>query len=135
MRFIVTFGSVRHGRVDQKMTTSTDRIGDPDEVPSMSTALASHLFRSEVFEARQEQWLGEVVLTKPIASSALGLGFETLAIVFVSFLFWGQYTRKIRAPGYVVPKESILSIAMEHRELIRVSAFCCSLPIHMIWVC
>lgn len=93
------------------MTPSPGRIEDPEFVPSAPTVLASPLFRSEVFEARQEQWLGEVVLTKPIAFSTLAFGFGALAMALVCFLFWGQYTRKIRAPGYVVPDVGVIKVS------------------------
>jgi membrane fusion protein len=69
------------------------------------------LFRSEVFESRQDAWLGDVALTRHISWLALTLGFLGLAIALIGYSVWGEYTRKIRASGYVVPNVGVLKVA------------------------
>ena len=37
------------------------------------------LFRQEVFVARQDAWLGEIVLCRPLSFATLSIGFAVLA--------------------------------------------------------
>lgn len=68
------------------------------------------LFRQEVFAARQEAWLGEIVLCRPLSFAALSIGFAVLAASLLLYLVFGQYTRKIRASGYLVPHAGVVKV-------------------------
>ncbi|MBC7681985.1 MAG: hypothetical protein H7172_06595, partial [Ferruginibacter sp.] len=68
------------------------------------------LFRQEVFTARQDAWLGELVLSKPVSHTVLALGFAVLAMSLLAFLVWGEYTRKIRASGTIVPNTGVIKV-------------------------
>src|SRR5262245_62105058 len=64
----------------------------------------SHLFRMEVFEARQTQWLGTVMLA-PRASFRLFTLFAVLAAAAIVALLWfGQFTRTARVNGWLLPQ-------------------------------
>jgi len=76
------------------------------------------LFRPEVFAARQRVWLGEVVLIKPLSFTVLSIGFAVLAASLVAYLIWGQYTRKIRASGYLVPHTGVIKIAASQAGIV-----------------
>ncbi|VTU24757.1 Colicin V secretion protein CvaA [Variovorax sp. PBL-H6] len=69
------------------------------------------LFRNEVFAARQDAWLGEVLLSRPLSFAVLSIGFAVLAASLLAYLIWGQYTRKIRASGYLVPNAGVIKVA------------------------
>jgi membrane fusion protein len=74
------------------------------------TTIKSLLFRNEVAAASQDDWLGELVLAKPLSFTLFSTGFAVLALTLVAFLVWGQYTRKIRASGYVVPDVGVIKV-------------------------
>lgn len=84
--------------------------GDAAE-PSQYGKSNAPLFRDAVFAARQDQWLGEAIHIRPIAFSTLAIGFGVLATALVIFLIWGEYTRKIRASGYIVPNVGVIKVA------------------------
>lgn len=83
-----------------------------------STVVQDALFRNEVFEARQDAWLGDIALTRNISWLVLISGFAALAIALVGYAVWGEYTRKIRASGYVVPDVGVLRIAASQAGVI-----------------
>ncbi len=69
-----------------------------------------NLFRSEVFEARRREWLGTVQLTRPVPLW-IATGFVVfLAVAVVAFLFVGEYTRKARVGGYLVPDRGVIRL-------------------------
>ncbi|WP_295950959.1 HlyD family efflux transporter periplasmic adaptor subunit [Rhodoferax sp.] len=72
--------------------------------------IPSKLFRQEVFIARQDAWLGELVLSKPVSHALLALGFAVLALSLLAYLVWGEYTRKIRASGTIVPNTGVIKV-------------------------
>lgn len=87
-------------------------IPQPDGAsPPDQTGANAPLFRQAVFEARQDRWLGEVIVAKPVAFSALAIGLGILASLLVFYLIWGEYTRKIRASGYLVPNAGVIKVA------------------------
>ena len=61
------------------------------------------LFRPEVVTHRQRDWLGSIQLIRPVSLGLL-TGVVLLAAVAVAlFLTLGEYTRKARLSGYLVP--------------------------------
>ena len=75
------------------------------------TSKSDTLFRDEVFAARQDAWLGNAVLSRPLSFTVLTIGFVALATSLVIYLICGQYTRKIRASGYLVPNAGVIKVA------------------------
>lgn len=85
----------------------------------MSTADdQSKLFRQEVFEAKRDTWLGQIVLIRPISFAWLTLAVVLLAMAVLAFLVWGEYTRKAKVSGYVVPSLGLIKIAAQQTGLI-----------------
>lgn len=79
--------------------------GAPDRriVSATSESRNTTLFRPEVLEQQQSQWLGPVLLA-PRLSRTLFAGFAALAaFAVIVFLFTGTYTRKERVNGWLVP--------------------------------
>jgi membrane fusion protein len=78
----------------------------------------SRLFRAEVFEAKRDTWLGHVVLIRPISFTFLSLAAAALAVAFLIFLFWGEYTRKSKVAGYIVPSHGLIKVAPQQTGVI-----------------
>ncbi len=68
------------------------------------------LFRREVLDSRQREWLGTVQLTRPVPLwVATGFVLAVTVTVF-SFLWIGEYTRKARVTGYLVPDRGVIRL-------------------------
>ncbi len=70
----------------------------------------SDLFRKEVLEARRAQWLGTVSLAQPVRLWWLALFAMLAAIAVVAFLVLGEYTRRTRVVGQLVPNVGLLTV-------------------------
>jgi membrane fusion protein len=79
----------------------------------MSTDEVSKLFREEVFHDKQNTWLANIVLVRPLSFWMLALGASALASLVIIFLVWGSYTRKAKATGYVMPVQGLIKIASQ----------------------
>ncbi len=68
------------------------------------------LFRPEALENHQRNWLGSIQLTRPVSLSVL-TGFAVLvAALLVTFLVRGEYTRKARVSGHLVPDRGVIRL-------------------------
>ena len=76
------------------------------------------LFRHEVFVARQDAWLGEIVLSRPLSFTVLSIGLAVLAASLLLYMVFGQYTRKIRASGYVVPNVGVIKVTASQAGIV-----------------
>lgn len=63
------------------------------------------LFRPEVSEANSETWLGEIRLAEPISHRVWAILAVLLMVVLLSWMVLGQYTRRERVQGVLVPVE------------------------------
>jgi len=61
------------------------------------------LFRPEVIEAKRKGWLGSISLAQPLRLWVLALFVAMAAIAIGVFLAVGEYTRRSRVPGQLVP--------------------------------
>jgi len=70
----------------------------------------SSLFRHEVLENRQRDWLGSIQLTRPLSLHLLtGLALAVAAAV-IAYLVLGEYTRKARVTGLLVPDKGVIRL-------------------------
>jgi membrane fusion protein len=68
------------------------------------------LFRSEALSNQQRDWLGSIQLIRPV-SLALLTGFVVLvAAAVAAYLMLGEYTRKARVSGYLVPDRGVIRL-------------------------
>ena len=68
------------------------------------------LFRPEALSHRQRDWLGSIQLIRPV-SLALLTGFVVLvAVAVAAYLVMGEYTRKARVSGYLVPDRGVIRL-------------------------
>src|SRR6218665_434181 len=68
------------------------------------------LFRPEAVEARRQAWLGSIQLIRPVSFSVLTVGVVVVAVCVGLYLSLGQYTRKARVTGYLVPDRGVLRV-------------------------
>jgi membrane fusion protein len=72
------------------------------------TVTTTPLFRPEVLDAKQAQYLGSVRIGRNPSFAVVAGTALSLAASLVSFVVWGEVTRKARVPGLVVPTHGTL---------------------------
>jgi membrane fusion protein len=73
--------------------------------------MSTPLFRPEVMQAQEAQWLGGIRIARP-PSFALVTGVALLcAAALLAFAVWGQYTRKVSVPGVLVPEGGLIHLS------------------------
>jgi membrane fusion protein len=68
------------------------------------------LFRPEAVEAQQQSWLGGIQLIRPLSLSLLTACAAAAAVAVVGYLCWGEYTRKARVEGVLLPDLGVIRI-------------------------
>lgn len=68
------------------------------------------LFRREVLESRQREWLGSIQLIRPPSLAWLTFLAMGAAGLVATYLTLGEYTRKARITGYLVPDHGMLRL-------------------------
>jgi len=61
------------------------------------------LFRLEAFTSRQANWLGEIVLVKPVSFAVFTIVATFFSAMVVVFFVFGSYTKRITVSGQLVP--------------------------------
>ncbi|RTW10149.1 hypothetical protein DZA01_30415, partial [Pseudomonas aeruginosa] len=61
------------------------------------------LFRADALSSQQPNWLGEIVMTRPISFAFLTLLGAVMATLVVGFLIFGSYTKRSTVSGQLVP--------------------------------
>lgn len=84
----------------------------------MASSEQSALFRAEVLEAKRNTWLGDVVLIRPISFAFLTTVVATITAVMLIYLFWGEYTRKTKATGYIAPAQGLIKVAPQQTGIV-----------------
>jgi membrane fusion protein len=75
------------------------------------SAAPQPLFRSEVLQQRQAQWLGSIRIARPPSFAWVTGVALLLALALASFATWGEVTRKARLPGLLVPGAGLISVS------------------------
>ena len=68
------------------------------------------LFRSEVLEARQTQWLGTVILAPRASFRLFTLVGLVAAAAIIALLRFGEFTRTARVNGWLLPQEGVVRV-------------------------
>jgi membrane fusion protein len=68
------------------------------------------LFRPEAIEGQQQAWLGSVQLMRPASLAILTTIVVVMAVSIGAFLGLGEYTRKARVTGYLVPDSGVIRL-------------------------
>jgi membrane fusion protein len=67
-------------------------------------------FRPEVADAQRQQWLGQVQLVRPMALGVLSAGVLCALLLIGALLFFGEYTRKARVAGVLIPDLGVIRL-------------------------
>ena len=70
----------------------------------------SSLFRPEVAEAQRQNWLGQVQLVRPLSLAVYTVSVLCVLALVLAFLFFGEYTRKARIGGVLVPDLGVIRL-------------------------
>jgi len=70
----------------------------------------SSLFRIEVLDYRQRDWLGNIQLIRPVSLAVLTCLVVLGVAAVATFLTLGEYTRKARVSGYLVPDRGVIRL-------------------------
>lgn len=73
--------------------------------------MSDSLFRKEVLEARQSRWLGGISLGQPVPLWVLCGCAIAIAAAVVVFLTFGEYTRRTRVVGQLVPTLGLANVS------------------------
>ncbi|MND45645.1 Colicin V secretion protein CvaA [compost metagenome] len=68
------------------------------------------LFRPEAISARGINWLGEIVLIRPVSFSLLTFIAMLLATMVVVFFIYGSYTKRSTVAGQLVPSSGLIRV-------------------------
>ncbi len=69
-----------------------------------------HLFRPEALEHRERDWLGSIQLIRPVSLAVLTCLALLVAVALAAYLTLGEYTRKARVSGYLVPDRGVIRL-------------------------
>ena len=70
----------------------------------------SSLFRPEAIESQRRDWLGSIQLIRPVSFTLLTALVLLVAASVAAFLVLGQYTRKARITGFLVPDRGVIRL-------------------------
>lgn len=77
------------------------------------------LFRQEAVEAQTGTGLGEIILSQPLSARLLSLFSLVIAISAIVFLFVGEYTRRVRVEGFLLPEQGVLRVVPPQAGVVR----------------
>ncbi|MEI7444702.1 MAG: HlyD family efflux transporter periplasmic adaptor subunit [Burkholderiales bacterium] len=99
------------------------RSRSPDAPPRDRKAsreeVAQPLFRSEVMRARRGQWLGPVLLVSPLSHAIWALLAIAVVVALVAFVTFGEFTRKVRVNGWLVPSEGMVRVFVQQPGVVE----------------
>ena len=76
------------------------------------------LFRQEAIAEQRTQWLGTVLLAPGISHKLFALFAAVAAAAILGFLFYGDYTRKERIQGWLVPDQGLIRVFAQQASVI-----------------
>ena len=76
------------------------------------------LFRPEVLESRRRDWLGSIQLIRPVSFAVLTTAVALGAVALAAFLVLGEYTRKARVSGVLMPDQGVIRLMAPQGALV-----------------
>ena len=67
-------------------------------------------FRPEVIESQRRDWLGSIQLIRPVSLAVLTAFVAVAAISLAAYLVLGEYTRKARVTGVLMPDQGVIRL-------------------------
>lgn len=68
------------------------------------------LFRPAALNARHINWLGEIVLVRPLTFTAMTAFALITGAMVVGFLCWGTYTKRVSVTGQLTPDSGLVKV-------------------------
>lgn len=68
------------------------------------------LFRPEALEHREQAWLGSIQLIRPVSLAVMTAAAVLVAAAVFSYLSIGEYSRKARVSGFLVPDRGVIRL-------------------------
>ncbi|MCG7363993.1 HlyD family secretion protein [Roseomonas sp. ACRSG] len=82
----------------------------PDPPPQQQQTPGSSLFRRDFQQAQALSWLGQPVLPSHLPLRLMGWGALLFTALLAAFLIFGEYTRRVRVQGVVLPSRGLTRI-------------------------
>ncbi|RTL39042.1 MAG: HlyD family efflux transporter periplasmic adaptor subunit [Burkholderiales bacterium] len=79
----------------------------------MGGRLDQGLFRREVLEARQAQWLGTIRIGRPLSFTVVTTAAVLMAAALIAFACWGEITRKVTVHGVLLPRGGLIHVTSQ----------------------
>ena len=76
------------------------------------------MFRQEALDAKKSTYLGEIVLIRPISFTFLTTIAAGISATLLAFLFFGEYTQKAKASGYIAPSQGLIKVSAQQAGII-----------------
>ena len=86
----------------------------------MTTEVLSALFRQEALDAQKTQLLGSIVLLRPLSFAIVCIATSVLALGVAALLIFGEYTKRARVLGVLVPENGVIKVMPPQSGLIVV---------------
>lgn len=80
-------------------------------LPPATSSSQPPLFRPEVLQARQSQWLGSIRIGRPLSFSVITGASLSMAAVLIAFAAWGEITRKVNVHGLLLPIGGLINVS------------------------
>ena len=77
------------------------------------------LFRPEAVQAQTGNGLGEIILSQPLSARLLSAVSVVIALSAIAFLFVGEYTRRVRVEGFLLPEQGVLRVVPPQSGIVR----------------
>ncbi len=85
-------------------------VAERADTESADDGGSAQLFRSAVLTDRQTQWLGTVLLTPRRSDRLVTLGAGLAMAAILALLIFGEFTRKARVEGWLVPQQGLVRV-------------------------
>lgn len=82
----------------------------PAPAPGRSETTPAPLFRAEAVAEQQDRWLGTVLVVPKLSRTLQTIVVTLLVAGILGLLAFGQYTRKARLSGFLVPETGLIEI-------------------------
>jgi len=77
------------------------------------------LFRKEGFDSRKNRFVGNVIVSVPITFKMLALIFGLMGLALLIFIFSGEFTKKVRVSGQIMPNDGFVKIYSTRTSIVK----------------
>jgi membrane fusion protein len=78
----------------------------------------SSIFRPAALNAQQTKWLGDIVMIRPLSFAYLTAVAGIIALIVVSFLAWGTYTKRSTVSGQLIPDTGLVKVFVPQPSIV-----------------